>query len=95
MRGVVSLAAALAIPAETRPGTLFPYRDLIVFLTFWVIFATLVGQGLTLPLLIRWLGVDKRPDPDELRRTQGGGVRAYSRATVARTPAAELVSLAV
>lgn len=71
MRGVVSLAAALAIPREKANGELFPDRGLIQFLTFWVIFATLVGQGLTLPLLIRWLGVDKRadaeqPDPAEI-----------------------------
>lgn len=51
MRGVVSLAAALALPLD------FPARSLIQFLTFAVIFATLVVQGLTLPLLIRALGV--------------------------------------
>jgi monovalent cation/hydrogen antiporter len=51
MRGAVSLAAALALPPR------FPERDLIVFLTFAVIFATLVVQGLTLPALIRRLGV--------------------------------------
>ena len=51
MRGVVSLAAALALPL-TLPG-----RDLILFLTFSVILATLVMQGLSLPLLIRWLRV--------------------------------------
>lgn len=59
MRGVVSLAVALALPVKLEDGTPFPYRDLILFLTFWAIFGTLVGQGLTLPLLIRWLGVDK------------------------------------
>jgi len=51
MRGVVSLAAAFALPPD------FPGRDLILFLTFCVIAATLVGQGLTLPWLIRHLGV--------------------------------------
>ena len=51
MRGVVSLAAAFALPPD------FPSRDLILFLTFCVIVATLVGQGLTLPWLIRHLGV--------------------------------------
>jgi CPA1 family monovalent cation:H+ antiporter len=59
MRGVVSLAAAMAVPTEMASGKEFPHRDLILFLTFGVIFATLVGQGLTLPLLIRALGVDK------------------------------------
>jgi monovalent cation/hydrogen antiporter len=51
LRGVVSLAAALALPAN------FPERDLILFLTFAVILVTLVGQGLTLPLMIKKLGV--------------------------------------
>lgn len=51
MRGVVSLAAALAL------GETFPDRDLILFLTFMVILATLVVQGLSLPVLIRWLGI--------------------------------------
>jgi CPA1 family monovalent cation:H+ antiporter len=53
MRGAVSLAAALALPADPP----FPHRDLILFLTFAVIFVTLVFQGLTLPLVIRALGV--------------------------------------
>lgn len=60
MRGVVSLAAALAIPLTidgTPDGPPFPGRDLILFLTFIVILATLVVQGLSLPPLIRWLGV--------------------------------------
>jgi CPA1 family monovalent cation:H+ antiporter len=58
MRGVVSLAAALALPISKADGTPFPGRDLILFLTFVVIFATLVLQGLSLPLLIRWLGIE-------------------------------------
>ena len=57
MRGVVSLAAALALPLTLTNGTPFPGRDLILFLTFCVILATLVGQGLSLPPLIRWLQV--------------------------------------
>ncbi len=56
LRGVVSLAAALAIPLSAG-GAPFPGRDLIIFLTFCVIFATLVLQGLSLPLVIRWLGL--------------------------------------
>ena len=56
MRGIVSLAAALAIPLTLADGvTPFPHRDLILLITFGVIFATLVLQGLTLPVLIRWL----------------------------------------
>jgi Na+/H+ antiporter len=57
MRGAVSLAAALAIPLQTQAGADFPQRDLIIFLTYTVIFATLVFQGLTLPILILRLGV--------------------------------------
>ncbi|MGH7994563.1 MAG: Na+/H+ antiporter, partial [Limisphaerales bacterium] len=57
MRGVVSLAAALALPLTIRGGGPFPDRDLILFLTFIVILATLVVQGLSLPVLIRWLGI--------------------------------------
>lgn len=57
MRGAVSLAAALAIPFTTSGGAPFPDRDLVIFLTFSVILATLVLQGLTLPGLIRVLGV--------------------------------------
>jgi monovalent cation/hydrogen antiporter len=58
MRGSVSLAAALAIPLETDAGGAFPDRQLIVFLAFGVILVTLVGQGLTLGPLIRWLGLE-------------------------------------
>jgi monovalent cation/hydrogen antiporter len=57
MRGAVSLAAALAIPFHTDSGAPFPQRELIIFLTFSVILVTLVGQGLTLPLLLSRLGV--------------------------------------
>ena len=58
MRGAVSLAAALAIPLTTDAGDPFPNRSLIIFLTFSVIFATLVLQGLTLPGVIKLLGVE-------------------------------------
>src|SRR5437764_1370785 len=57
VRGIVSLAAALAIPFLTANGNWFPDRDLIVFLTFSVILVTLVGQGLMLPTVIRALGL--------------------------------------
>jgi len=57
MRGVVSLAAALALPAFLADGSPFPYRNLLVFLTFCVIVVTLVLQGITLPPLIRSLGL--------------------------------------
>jgi CPA1 family monovalent cation:H+ antiporter len=69
MRGAVSLAAALAIPLTTDAGGPFPDRDLILFLTFAVIFATLVLQGLTLPWVIRKLGVvdDGDGESEELK----------------------------
>jgi CPA1 family monovalent cation:H+ antiporter len=57
MRGVVSLAAALAVPLTLSNGSPFPGRDYILFITFCVILATLVLQGLSLPALIRRLGV--------------------------------------
>jgi Na+/H+ antiporter len=57
VRGVVSLAAALAIPLLLESGDRFPNRDRILFVTFGVIIITLVGQGLMLPAVIRWLGL--------------------------------------
>jgi monovalent cation/hydrogen antiporter len=57
VRGVVSLAAALAIPLTLADGAPFPHRDLILFVSFGVIVITLVGIGLTLPAVIRWLDV--------------------------------------
>jgi monovalent cation/hydrogen antiporter len=57
VRGIVSLAAALAIPLAMDNGQPFPDRDLILFLTFSVILVTLVGQGLMLPTVIRVLGL--------------------------------------
>ena len=69
MRGVISLAAALALPLTTLSGDPFPSRDLILFLTFSVILATLVVQGLSLPLLIRTLGLadDGLAEREEVR----------------------------
>jgi monovalent cation/hydrogen antiporter len=57
MRGVVSLAAALALPRTLTDGSPFPERALLVFLAFSVILVTLVGQGLTLPFVVRVLGL--------------------------------------
>jgi CPA1 family monovalent cation:H+ antiporter len=69
MRGVVSLAAALSIPILTIDGTSFPYRNLILFITFIVILVTLVFQGLTLPWVIRKVKPDMRvksiPEEDQ------------------------------
>ena len=70
MRGVVSLAAAMAIPLTLANGEAFPERNMIVFITFFVIFFTLVVQGLSLPLLIRLLKIsadDSRLREEELK----------------------------
>jgi monovalent cation/hydrogen antiporter len=58
MRGAVSLAAALALPLTTDSGAAFPNRELIIFLTFGVIFGSLVVQGLTLPAVVKILGLE-------------------------------------
>ena len=58
MRGAVSLAAALALPLTTDSGAAFPNRELIIFLTFGVIFGSLVVQGLTLPAVVKILGIE-------------------------------------
>jgi monovalent cation/hydrogen antiporter len=81
MRGAVSLAAALALPLETDAGLPFPGRDLILFLTFSVILATLVGQGLTLPLVIRILGLED--DGIDAREEAKARIRA-AEAAIAR-----------
>jgi monovalent cation/hydrogen antiporter len=78
MRGAVSLAVALALPFTTAAGAGFPQRDLIVFLTFAVIVCTLVVQGLSLPTLIRFLGV----------RTDGAEAEEEIRARLVATKAA-------
>jgi monovalent cation/hydrogen antiporter len=57
VRGTVSLAAALALPLTLSTGDPFPYRDLILFVSFGVIFFTLIGLGLTLPRIVTWLGL--------------------------------------
>jgi len=69
MRGIVSLAAALALPVTIESGAPFPYRDLLIFLTFVVISATLVLQGLKLTSLIRWfkLGTDPSQHEEHMR----------------------------
>jgi Na+/H+ antiporter len=86
MRGVVSLAAALALPHELAGGQPFPERDLLIFLTFAVILATLVGQGLTLPLIIRGLGI--RADGGD------GHEEAHARQSAAEAAVARIEELA-
>jgi CPA1 family monovalent cation:H+ antiporter len=82
VRGIVSLAAALAIPLTIDNGQPFPDRDLILFLTYAVIIVTLVGQGLLLPLLIRVLGLahagrrERRADRAEEREARREAITA-------------------
>ena len=64
MRGVIALAAALSLPERLENGSPFPMRNLIIFLTFCVILVTLVLQGLTLPALIRALGLSGIAGPN-------------------------------
>jgi CPA1 family monovalent cation:H+ antiporter len=78
MRGVVSLAAALSLPLLTDQSSLFPQRNLVIFLTFSVILVTLVLQGLSLPLLIKSLaipndsGAEKESNIARLAAAQAG-----------------------
>ena len=65
MRGAITLAAALSIPLTTDAGTVFPDRDLVIFLAFCVVLATLVLQGLSLPFVIRKLGLEADDDTRE------------------------------
>lgn len=64
-RGVISMATALALPLTLYNGNAFPQRHLIIFLSFVVIFITLVVQGFSLPLLIRLLGVKPSVNEDK------------------------------
>lgn len=74
MRGVVSLATALSIPLLLDDGTAFPLRNLILFITFIVIFVTLVFQGLTLPLIVRLIKIKEidavAPEEEEMAGIQ-------------------------
>jgi monovalent cation/hydrogen antiporter len=66
VRGAVSLAAALALPFALNSGEAFPDRDLILFVSFGVIFVTLVGLGLMLPSVVTWLGVSDAARHEQL-----------------------------
>jgi monovalent cation/hydrogen antiporter len=84
LRGSVSLAAALAIPLETDAGEPFPARHLIIFLAFCVILFTLVVQGLSLPYVIRALGIEE--DDGDMREEVQARLRA-AEAALARLEA--------
>src|SRR5215471_12128152 len=79
VRGVVSLAAALAVPLATAAGAPFPYRDLILYVTFVLIVVTLVGQGLLLPAIVRSLGLTRHA-ADERKREHTAEAAARSQA---------------
>ena len=78
MRGAVSLAAALAIPAHVHGGAPFPQRDLMVFVVFCVIVIGLLAQGLTLPALIRATGLarDEHEDAVDEARARAAAAEA-------------------
>lgn len=81
MRGVVALAAAISLPEIMQDGSPFPKRNEILFLTFCVIFVTLVLQGLTLPPLIRRLGLaglaGENQEEKQARRAMTESALAY------------------
>ena len=81
MRGVVALAAAISLPRSLGDGSPFPQRNMIIFLTFCVIFVTLVFQGLSLPYFIRRLGlagiVTKDPEEERARYAMIEAALAY------------------
>ncbi|MGI4834189.1 MAG: Na+/H+ antiporter [Janthinobacterium lividum] len=92
VRGVMSLATALALPLVVRGGALFPQRNVILFITFTVIFVTLILQGLTLPWLVRRLGVQEDPnaraaEEQELRLALANDSLAYLETKLAAAPA--------
>jgi monovalent cation/hydrogen antiporter len=68
MRGAITLAALLAVPVRTDAGHPLAGRDEIIYLGFAVIIVTLVGQGMTLPVLVRWLRVSEHPSVAEAER---------------------------
>jgi Na+/H+ antiporter len=82
MRGVVSLAAAFALPLTLQNGRPFPERDLLLFLTFVIILATLVLQGLSFSVVLRWLGL--RRDQQGLLLAQAAAQQSAGRAGLAR-----------
>ncbi len=92
VRGIVSLAAALAIPLTTDDGRAFPDRGLILFLTFSVILVTLVGQGLMLPAVIRMLGLANAGER-ELRADMAEELSARRSAIEAATKCLDRITL--
>ena len=79
MRGIVSLAAALSVPLTLPSGEEFPYRNLLIFLTYVVILVTLLIPATTLPALMRWLGMK---DEGENRRDEALARLALTKAAL-------------
>ena len=92
VRGVVSLAAALAIPFTIQSGDAFPYRDQIFFITFGVILITLVGQGLLLPAVVRWLGLARARADEDRREHEAELAARWGALDIARSRLDELAS---
>lgn len=84
MRGVVSLAAAFAIPFTTHSGAPFPERDLLLFLTFTTVLGTLLLQGMTFPALIRRLGVGSERERYTDQVAEAAAQHAAARAALER-----------
>lgn len=91
MRGVISLATALALPLVMENGEAFPQRNIILFITFVVILVTLVFQGLTLPLLIKWLDVAETEEKEMLEERRLRFVVANSALAYVNNDLAKLV----
>lgn len=76
MRGIVSMTAALALPLNLADGTILVGRDIVIFLTFQVIFFTLVLPGLTLPFLVKWLHIQPVVSQEKLLEARKSLARA-------------------
>jgi Na+/H+ antiporter len=93
MRGIVTLAAALALP-DGSPATAFPYRDLIILSAFCVVLSTLVVQGLTLRPLLEWLGLhDDGSVEREIRLARAETARVALRVLDGHEPLASAATL--
>jgi monovalent cation/hydrogen antiporter len=103
VRGAVSLAAALALPLALPGGEDFPDRDMILLVSFGVIFITLVGLGSTLPQVVRWLGIAQDARAEHVaeheaeiaarREALDAALRSLDTITDDRDPSNEVVAL--
>ena len=66
MRGIVSLAIALGLPKLLEDGTPFPERTVIIFISVAVVLLTLIGQGLTLPFIVKTLNTKNKEEEPQL-----------------------------